>query len=136
MCASPCIGSHAPLFWYGIMFPVEPPTRITAFRPLVASGAQVLGCIEDARRPRADAPGFVSVTEVGDDEMMVIGRFRVQVAGSSYVKTTPTTAPAMAPPTDRMPAADSVMPAGSWAPLEETPNVPPRLTLLGSVVAK
>jgi hypothetical protein len=53
--------------------------------------------------------------------------------GCAYVKTTPSTRPAVAAPTESKPVAVSIMPAGKRAPLAETPNVPPRLTPVGSV---
>jgi hypothetical protein len=55
---------------------------------------------------------------------------------AEYVKTTPTTSPTVAAPVARSPAADSVIPLGSGAPLEDTPKTPPRGTPLGSVAAR
>jgi hypothetical protein len=52
------------------------------------------------------------------------------------VKTTPTTAPTVALPTERIPAEVNVIPAGRGAPLVEMPKVPPWRTPLGSVVAR
>lgn len=47
---------------------------------------------------------------------------------------TPSTRPALALPTDRNPVAVSVIPVGSGAPSDETPNTPPFRTPAGSVV--
>ena len=55
---------------------------------------------------------------------------------AEYVKTTPTTSPTVAAPVARIPAADSVIPFGNGAPLEDTPKTPPRATPAGSVAAK
>jgi len=50
------------------------------------------------------------------------------------VKTTPAALwPAAALPMDRVPLGESVIPEGSALPLDETPNVPPLWTPLGSV---
>ena len=49
---------------------------------------------------------------------------------------TPTTSVAPALPIDRMPCGDKVTPLGNAAPADDTPNVPPLATPLGSVAAK
>ncbi len=58
------------------------------------------------------------------------------VQGEAYVKTTPATLPTVALPTDRIPADVSVMPVGSLAPALLTPKAPPRVTPVGSVLAR